>query len=263
MITTFSGAAVRIEISDAGKFSELQYHLPVAGLADVSGLAEEREQVVGRTGPEDLARLERHLEGRGAEVGEQDVDVVGVDPGLLRRPVEEVLGVVDDVLVERRGRRDEDRHGRLVPPSGPAELLPRRRHRTRVAGEDRRVEPADVHTELEGIRRDDPEDLAVAQAAFDRPSLRRQVAAAVAADPRARPEPLAERLAQPGQQDLDGRSRPPEDDRLAAGPQERQRPAIRQCVGRAARAGRRVDDRWIDQQDVALAGGRTVPVDQA
>jgi hypothetical protein len=28
MITTFSGAAARIEISDAGKFSELQYHFP-------------------------------------------------------------------------------------------------------------------------------------------------------------------------------------------------------------------------------------------
>ena len=48
MITTFSGAAVRSEISDAGKFSLAPVPAPVAGLADVALLGEEREQVVGR-----------------------------------------------------------------------------------------------------------------------------------------------------------------------------------------------------------------------
>ena len=135
------------------------------------------------------------------------MEVVRVDPGLLRRTVEEELRVMDHVLVERGGGGDEDRDGRLVAPAGPAELLPRRGDRARVAGQDRRVEPADVDAELERVRRDDAEDLAVAQAALDRPPLRRQIAAAIAADARPRPEPLAERLAQPGQQDLDGRPR--------------------------------------------------------
>ena len=54
---------------------------PVAGLADVALLGEEREQVVGRRRPEHLARLERQLERRGAQVGEQDVEVVRVAGG--------------------------------------------------------------------------------------------------------------------------------------------------------------------------------------
>ena len=52
---------------------------PVARLADVALLGEEREQVVGRRRPEHLARFERQLERRGAQVGEQDVEVVRVE----------------------------------------------------------------------------------------------------------------------------------------------------------------------------------------
>ena len=74
---------------------------------------------------------------------------------------------------------------------------------------------------------------------LDRAPLGGQVAAAVAADPRARPGVLAERLAQPGQEQLDGGPRAAEDDRLAAGPQERQGPAIGQGERRAAGPGRR------------------------
>ena len=57
----------------------------VAGLADVPLLGEERQQVVRGRRPEDLARLERQLEGGRLEVGEQDVEVVRVQPRLLRR----------------------------------------------------------------------------------------------------------------------------------------------------------------------------------
>ena len=66
---------------------------------------------------------------------------------------------------------------------------------------------------------------------------------------------LAERLAQAGQEQLDGGPGAPEDDGLAAGPQERQGPAVGQGQGRAARAGGAVEERGIDQQDVALARG--------
>ena len=92
--------------------------------------------------------------------------------------------MVDDVLVDRGARGDEDRDARALAPPGPPELLPGRGDRSRVAGQDRHVEPADVDAELERVRGDDAEDLAVAQAVLDRPPLRRQVAAAVAADPR-------------------------------------------------------------------------------
>ena len=112
------------------------------------------------------------------------MQVVRVEARLLGRALEQELGVVDDVLVDRRARGDEDRDARALPPAGPPELLPGRRDRARIAGQDRHVEPADVDAELERVRGDDAEDLAVAQAVLDRPALGRQVAAAVAADPR-------------------------------------------------------------------------------
>ena len=121
-----------------------------------------------------------------------------------------------------------------------------------IAGEDGDVEPADVDAQLEGVRRDHAEDLAVAQTALDRPALGREVAAAIAADPRARPEVLAECLAQRREHDLDRRPAPSEDHRLAARPQERHRPAVGQRQVGAAGAGGDMGQGWLDQEDVAL-----------
>ena len=126
---------------------------PVAGLSDVAFLGQERQQVVGRRRPEHLARLERQLERRRPQMREQDVQVVRVEPGLLRRVVEQELRVVDDVLVDRRARGDEHRDAGALPPAGPTELLPRGGDRSRIAGEDRHVQSADVDAELERVRR--------------------------------------------------------------------------------------------------------------
>ena len=116
--------------------------------------------------------------------------------------------------------------------------------------------------ELERVRRDDAQDLAVAQAALDRPTLRREVSAAVAADPRSRPEVLAEGLANAGQEDLDRDTRPPEHDRLPARPEEGQCPALSMGEGRATRAGRRVEQGRIDEEDVLRARRRAVAIDE-
>ena len=263
MITTFSGAAVRSEISEAGKFSLDQYQRPSLAWRTWLSSARNASRSSAGAGTELLARLERQLERRGAQVREQDVQVVRVEARLLGRALEQELRVVDDVLVDRRAGGDEDRDARALPPSGPPELLPGGRDRPRVAGQDRDVEAADVDAELERVGGDDAEDLAVAQAVLDRPPLGRQVAAAIAADARARPVTLAQRFAQAGQQDLDRDARPPEDDRLAPGAQERQRPALGERRGRAAGAALRMEDRRVDQDDVALAGRCAVPVDEA
>ena len=61
----------------------------------------------------------------------------------------------------------------------------------RVASEDRHIQAADVDVELERIRRDDAEDLAVAEALLDRAALRRQVAAAIATNAGSRAQILA------------------------------------------------------------------------
>ena len=225
MITTFSGRRRPQRDLRGREVLARPVPAPVGGLADVAFLGEERQQVVGRRGTEHLARFERQLERRGAQVGEQDMQVVRVEARLLGRVVEQELGMVDDVLVDRRARGDEDRDAGALPPAGPAELLPRGGHRARVAGQDRHVETADVDAELERVGRDDAEDLAVAQPALDRAAFGRQVAAAIAADAAARPVALAERLPQAREQDLDRDPRPPEDDRLAPGPQERAAPS--------------------------------------
>src|SRR2546426_10768355 len=103
--------------------------------------------------------------------------------------------MMDDVLVDRCAGGDEDRHARALPPSSPPELLPRPRDGARVAGQDRDVQPADVDPELEGIRRDHAENLTGAKAAFDGAPSRRQGAARLARDPRARSVALPSRLA--------------------------------------------------------------------
>ena len=124
MITTFSLAAVRRRDGRGWEVLARPVPAPIARLADVVLLGQEREQVVGRSGPEHLARLERQLERGGLEVGQQDVQVVRVEAGLLGRAREQELGVVDHVLVDRRAAGDD--HGDADPaaPAGPADLLP-------------------------------------------------------------------------------------------------------------------------------------------
>src|SRR4029079_3651760 len=131
---------------------------------------------------------------------ERDVRVVRVAAGLLGGALEQELRMVDDILVDSGARGDEDRDARALAPACPPELLPCRGDGSRIAGQDRHVEPADVDAELERVGRNDAEDLAVAPAMRDRPALGRQVAAAVAADLRARAVALAQRFSQTCQQ---------------------------------------------------------------
>ena len=122
------------------------------------------------------------------------MEVVRIQARLLGPAAEQELRVVDHIPVDRRRRRDDDGDARLSPPPGPPHLLPRGGDGARVAGQDRDVEAADVDAELQGVGGHDAQDLAVAQATLDRPSLRGQVAAAVAADPRPGSEILAKGL---------------------------------------------------------------------
>ena len=121
MITTFSGAAVRSEISDAGKFSRLQYQRPSSAWRTWPSSARNASRSSAGAGPEHLARLERQLERRAREVGRAGR---GGCPGRAGPPracrSRRNSGMVDDVLVDRRGRGDEDGDARAPPPAGPA-----------------------------------------------------------------------------------------------------------------------------------------------
>ena len=225
-------------------------------------LGEECHQVVDRRWSEHFAGLERQLERRGAKVRQEHVQVVGIEARLLRPRAEQELRVVDDVLVDRGAGRDHDADAGPRPPTGTTELLPGAGDGTRVARQDGDVEAPDIHAELQRVGADDPEDLAVAQALLDGAPLGWQVPAAVAPHPAARPVALAQRLAQARQDDLDRGPRATEHDRLAAGPDEGERPALCKREGRTARPGRRVEQGRVDEQDVAHAGRRPVPVDE-
>jgi hypothetical protein len=227
---------------------------------DVPVLAEEGEEVVRRSGAEHLSRRERELEGRRLEMGEKDVQVVRVHARLFRWIGEQELRVVDDVLVDRRRRGDEDRDARVAAPAGAADLLPRGRDGPRIASQHGHVQAADVDAQLQRVRAHDPEDVPLAQAILDRPALGGKVAAPVPSHARPRPAMLSERLAEPGQDQLHPGAGASEHDGLAAGAQERQGPSLGERDRRAPGARRRVDDRRVDEEHVALAGGRAVPV---
>ena len=165
---------------------------PITGLADVALLGKERQEVVDRRWTEHLAGVERQLEGGRPKVGKQHMEVVRIEPGLFGRAVEQELRMVDDVLVDRRSGRHKHRDACLLAPASTPELLPRRGDGPGIARQDRSVEAADVDAELERVRRDDAQDLAVAQAAFDGSPLRGKVTTAVTANTCPRTAALAE-----------------------------------------------------------------------
>ena len=111
-------------------------------------------------GAEALGLADRQLEGRALEVVHQDERVVGIDPRVLGRRAEEIVGMRRHELIERRAGRDQHRRRGFGAPPGPARLLPHRGDRSRVAGQDRGVQVADVDAELERVRGHDAERLA-------------------------------------------------------------------------------------------------------
>src|SRR5207302_119805 len=108
--------------------------------------------------------------------------VVRIHQPFLRVGAEEILGMADDELVQRRARRDEYAH-RARTPAGPPKLLPGRRDGAGVADEDGALEAPDVDAQLERVRAHDAGDLARAQARLDLASMQGQVARAVTAHP--------------------------------------------------------------------------------
>src|SRR5579863_3034485 len=80
------------------------------------------------------------LEGAALQMAEQDFDVVGIDVGAFGRALEKVVGMLDDVLIERRAGGDQDGgRGRLAAPR-TAGALPGGGDRARVAGHDYGIE---------------------------------------------------------------------------------------------------------------------------
>src|SRR5713101_3730432 len=154
-----------------------------------SVLFENPEQVADVGSPQLLFGLEGQLEKAGLKVAGEQEQVVRVDQSLLGVGAQEVVGVTDDELVERRARRHENPNGPGATASSP-ELLPGRGDRPGVADEDRRLEAADVDAQLECVGADHSGDFSATQAGLDLAPVEGQVAGPIATQERSSIEPL-------------------------------------------------------------------------
>jgi len=119
-----------------------------------------------------FARRERQLERRTLDVVEQDLQIIGIDEGVLRRPLEKAAWVLDDELVDWPAAGHHDRHRARTAPPRPTGPLPCRSDRIWVPGHHAHVQYPDVDTELERAGRHG----ASAQPALDVAPSNREIA---------------------------------------------------------------------------------------
>ena len=120
---------------------------------------------------------------RGAQQvrGVQLLVLVVEDRG-LDRPLQELVGMAAEELVERVLAGDVDREPAAAPP-GPAPHLAQRGDGPRERHADRGIQRPDVDPQLQRIGRHDAEQLAVHQPPLELAPLRRRVARPVRRDP--------------------------------------------------------------------------------
>ncbi len=151
------------------------------GAAGPASSPRKRQSSVVSCGPNFLGVANGQLEGGALQMAHQNFQVVGVDVRVLGRTVEEVLGMLDDVLIERRagGHQHRQRRG-CRRPARPARCHDGR-DGSGIAGHHHGVERSDVDAQLESVGGDHGADLAIAQFALDLPAFARQIAAAISA----------------------------------------------------------------------------------
>src|SRR6266478_6059562 len=90
-----------------------------------SGLLQESAQRSRIVRAEFFAVANRQLEGSALQMAEQDFQIVRIDVGVFWRAVEKVIGMLHDVLIERRAGGHQHRSRRGLPTPGSARALPR------------------------------------------------------------------------------------------------------------------------------------------
>ena len=158
---TMVGARVVVDLGDDARLAgDVLHHEVVGGDAaqrhrvgrvalarPVPALSRAVQQVLALEVAQDLAQVflaealvvgEGQLEGRALHVGEEDLEVVGVDAALLGGGPEEVVGVLGDELVQGRRVGHQHRHRGRAAAAGAPRLLPGRGHAARIAQEHRR-----------------------------------------------------------------------------------------------------------------------------
>lgn len=128
---------------------------------------------------DEIRLLQRNFRGRGAQVPAQHVRIAGMDDSRIDGSIEDDLGMVDDVGVQRVVTGDEYRHPPLSRTPGPTSLLPQRCQSSWPPGDDDEVEAGDVDPELQRIRRRHRQQSTRAQCGLEQPALLGEVAAAI------------------------------------------------------------------------------------
>src|ERR1019366_332476 len=94
------------------------------GVVEESALFQEAADLAEIVLAEALAVAQGQLKGSALQVRQQDLQVLRIDVGVLRRAAEEVIGMLHDVLIERRAARHQHRRRRSLPPPGASRALP-------------------------------------------------------------------------------------------------------------------------------------------
>src|SRR5262249_23110164 len=129
------------------------------GLVQKTGLLEKTAQFAGLVPAKLLAVADRQFEGSAFQMCQQDLEVLRIDIGVLRRTAEEIIGVFDDELIERRAGCHKYSRACALAASRTASPLPARCDRARIACHDHGIERSDIYAEFKGIGRDHGADL--------------------------------------------------------------------------------------------------------
>ena len=112
----------------------------------------------------------------------ENFEIVRLDVGVFGRAAEKIVRMLDDELIERRGRGDQHRAGSAAAASGASGALPGGGDRAGIAGHHAGVERADINAQFQRVRGDHAANAPFAQAALDFAALAGQIAAAIAAN---------------------------------------------------------------------------------
>ena len=209
-----------------------------------------------------LILFQRKLEGRALQMVQQDLEVVRIHIAVLGRMVEEVVGVLNDKLVERRAGSHQQRGGTAFAAARPARPLPGGSNGARITRHHRHVEAADIDAQLEGVGGNHAQQSPFAQVALNFPPFERQIPAPVSANHFRAHRPPGKIFFQVSHQNFRGQARVGKDNGFQA-PHHKD---LRQPAGlvqiRPANTELPVHHRRIVKHKKLFGGGRPVLIHQ-